>query len=66
MNLAELKQLDSDLIMINKWLDHINETDQKCREEVIANCKENGEARAYYVKRYKQDCEVLSEQYWNK
>ena len=40
---------------VEKWLDHINERDPACREEVLKNCKADLDARAYYVRRYTED-----------
>lgn len=54
--LAEFKNQDSDRAKVEKWLDHIQEFDPACREEVLLDCKNNLDARAYYVKRYTEDC----------
>lgn len=54
--LAELKTRDTDRQKITDWLDHINEHDPACREEVLLACKADLECRAYYVKRYTEDC----------
>ena len=52
--LNQLKTRDTDKSKINAWLDKIGETDQACRDEVIELCKNNTEARAYYVSRYER------------
>lgn len=54
--LAELKTRDTDRAKINAWLDHINEHDPTCRAEVLESCAKDTDARAYYVKRYTEDC----------
>lgn len=36
------------------WLASIGETDQACIDEVIDQCKNDPEARAYYVFRYNE------------
>lgn len=46
----------TDRAKINKWLDHINEQDPILRAEVIDICKVDRGARAYYVKRFTEDC----------
>ncbi len=46
----------TDRAKVTAWLDHINETDPACREEWLAHCAANPEARAYGVKRYTEDC----------
>lgn len=40
---------------VNKWLTKIGETDERCRKEVIEQCKVDVEARAYYVRRYHEE-----------
>lgn len=50
--LKELKSEKDDIEKVGKWLDIIGEYDQKCREEVISQCRTNLDARAYYVGRY--------------
>lgn len=47
---------NSDRAKVNAWLDHINETDEACRAEVLEQCAKDKEARVYYVNRYKEDC----------
>lgn len=54
--LAELKTRETDRQKVELWLDHINEHDPACREEVLANCKADKECRAYFVKRFTEDC----------
>lgn len=54
--LSQLKNADSDRAKVNAWLDHIGEHDNDCRDEVLAQCKEDSSARAYYVQRYNEDC----------
>lgn len=56
MNAKELKQRVDDRAKVNAWLDHIEEHDKDCRAEVLAQCKEDSSARAYYVQRYNEDC----------
>ena len=56
MKLAELKTVDTDRAKVSAWLDHINETDEVCRAEVIAQCESDKDARAYYVSRFNEDC----------
>lgn len=41
---------------VTAWLDHIQEKDEACRAEVLEQCAKDKEARAYYVKRYTEDC----------
>jgi hypothetical protein len=55
MNAKDLKQRVDDRVKINKWLDSINETDEECRAEVLQQCKDDPEARAYYVGLYERD-----------
>ena len=47
--LKELKSQGSDREKVNKWLDSINEFDEDCRAEVLVQCKDDPEAREYYV-----------------
>ena len=54
--LNQLKEGLADREKINLWLDHIQESDPVCRNEVIEHCAKDKEARAYYVKRYIEDC----------
>lgn len=56
MTPKELKQKIDDRAKVNAWLDHINETDEACRAEVLDQCANDKDARAYYVKRYFEDC----------
>lgn len=55
--LASLKNEGSDRKKVELWLDHINETDESCRKEVLDQCAKDKEARIYYVDRYREDCE---------
>lgn len=45
----------TDRAKVLAWLAHIGETDQRCIDEVMAQCKADTEARAYYVSRYNED-----------
>lgn len=54
--LAEFKNQDSDRAKVEKWLDSINEHDPACRAEVIQHCKDDLDARKYYLSRYQQYC----------
>lgn len=54
--LAELKTRKSDRQKVIAWLDSINEHDPACREEVLQHCKDDIEARGYYVGRHESDC----------
>lgn len=54
--LKELKSQNTDRDKVNAWLDHIGEHDKDCRSEVLAQCKEDARARAYYAQRYNEDC----------
>lgn len=56
MSLASLKAGMDDRRKVLAWLDHIGETDKACRAEVLQLCKDDPEARAYYVKHYTDDC----------
>lgn len=56
MKLSNLKRGMDDRQKVTAWLDHIGEQDQACRDEVLANCKADIEARAYFVRRYTEDC----------
>lgn len=56
MNAKDLKQKIDDRAKVNKWLDHINETDQSCRNEVLEQCSKDPEARAFYVGLYRSEC----------
>jgi hypothetical protein len=56
MSLADLKQKKQDLQHISVWLDHIQEFDPACRNEVMQHCEQDKEAREYYMKRYESDC----------
>ncbi len=42
----------TDREMVLAWLASINETDQLCVNEVIEQCKNDPEARKYYVEKY--------------
>lgn len=53
--LKELKAADTDRAKVNKWLDSIGEFDEECRAEVLAQCKDDPEARAYYLGRFEND-----------
>lgn len=55
--LSEVKQQATDRDKVNKWLDHINETDPSCRNEVLEQCSKDPEARAFYVGLYRTECE---------
>lgn len=52
--LSEIKKQASDRQLINDWLDRINEHDPACRAEVLDQCKNDKEARAYYVSRARE------------
>lgn len=54
--LSQLKNGDTDRQKVNKWLDHINEHDDACRAEVMEQCKNDKEARAFYVQCFERDC----------
>ena len=51
--LAELKSRDTDRQAINDWLDRIGENDQACRDEVLEYCKNDPDARRFYVQKAK-------------
>lgn len=42
----------SNINRVNDWLDWIGEHDEACRAEVIAHCKADSSAMAYYVGRW--------------
>jgi hypothetical protein len=44
----------NDKAKVSEWLDKIGETDQTIRDEVLAGCAADKEARAYFVKRYEE------------
>ena len=48
--LADLKSRESDRELVNAWLDKINEHDPGCRAEVLEQCKNDIEARRFYVR----------------
>ncbi len=48
--------IKTDREKVNLWLDHINETDEACRAEVLQACSDDKLARAYYIFRYTKDC----------
>jgi hypothetical protein len=52
--LSQLKNADTDRAKVNKWLDSIGEVDPYCRAEVLEQCKDDPDARAYYVSRYEE------------
>jgi len=52
--LSKLKSVDTDRAKVNAWLDSIAEFDEDCRSEVLAQCKDDAEARMYYVGRYEE------------
>lgn len=56
--LAELKTRDTDRQKITAWLDHIGEHDPACREEVLLSCKNDLDARRYYLSRFTEDCQA--------
>ena len=56
MSAIERLRANSDRYKIEQWLDHIGEHDKDCRAEVLAQCKEDASARAYYVQRFNEDC----------
>lgn len=56
MSAIERLKENNDRAKVNAWLDYINEKYEACRKEVIEQCAKDKEARAYYVKRYEQDC----------
>jgi len=51
MTPTELQNKISDRAKINTWLTKIGETDEACRAEVLEQCKDDPEARAYYLQR---------------
>jgi hypothetical protein len=53
--LNQLKNNDSDRMKVLAWLAHIKETDQRCIDEVIEQCKGDPWARQYFVKRHDED-----------
>jgi hypothetical protein len=52
--MSAIKRLkeNSDRAKVNAWLDKIGEHEDACRAEVLEQCKNDPEARAYYVGRY--------------
>ena len=49
MNLSELKSEKSDREKVNAYLNHIKEDDMAVRAEVLKQCTQDKEARAWYV-----------------
>ena len=49
--LSEVKKQSTDRAKVEAWLDSIGEHDQDCRAEVLAQCKDDKDARAYYLMR---------------
>ena len=43
----------SDRELVNDWLDRINEHNQACRDEVLEQCKNDPDARKFYVQKAK-------------
>lgn len=52
--LSDIKKHASDRHAINDWLDRIGENDMVCRDEVLEQCTNDKEARAYYVSRARE------------
>lgn len=50
--LSELKSGINDRQKVNLWLDHINETDELIRADVLEKCANDEDARQYFVGRY--------------
>lgn len=48
----------SDREKVNAWLASIHATQDEV-DEVLELCKNDRECRAYYVKKYTEDCECL-------
>lgn len=45
-------EYDTDRVAkVNAWLDKIGEHDEACRQEVLEQCKDDPEARQYYLQR---------------
>lgn len=52
MNLAELKQWQSDREKILAWLKRIEETDPALIDETLTNCECDPEVRAFFVAKF--------------
>lgn len=52
--LKDLKAKQTDREKIISWLDHIQEFDEACRNEVLEQCSKDTSARSYYVQRYEE------------
>ncbi len=48
--LSDLKSRESDRELVNAWLDRIAEFDPVCRAEVLEQCKNDIDARRFYVR----------------
>jgi hypothetical protein len=52
--LANLKNGGTDREKINLWLDSVGEFDKETRGEVLEQCKNDKDARNYYLSRYEE------------
>jgi len=55
MRLSDLKKGLSDRAKVEQWLDHILEFDPACRNEILEACRNDPEARRFYVAKF-EDC----------